>query len=522
MQTTRFNAYIPSGVTPRHEGSLTLFPLTKESFLPTLERLLTSDELSLKTITALDIRATEHTFRILYVFGHPESHTYLVPYFDTQDTFPSLARIRQGCSFYEREIMTMFGLRPEGGIDTRLTMAPVSFSAQEYPLRKDATISPRTDTPDPLAEYQFSVVQGDAVYEIPVGPVHAGIIEPGHFRFSVFGEEIKKLDPLLGWKHKGIEKLFETGSLAQKIAIAERVSGDSSFAHSLALCQALESLSHVQPHEYTRLARVLFAEMERLANHFSDIGFIMLDTAFTFGGSNGARLRERMMQWAERITGSRFLRGVNTIGGLACTLSAPELHAFLADIPRIRTDFTEVIGIANDSITLHQRLVTTGTLTPDVAQDFGVVGIPARAVGSTRDARKDFPYAAYDTLDFKVVTKETGDVYARFHVRIGEVYESLSLIEQALTRLVRISPHAHETNHHVRKDALAVSMVEGWRGDIVYVVTTNGTGEISRIKVRDPSFLNWQAFPNAAVGEMVPDFPLINKSFNLSYSGNDL
>jgi Ni,Fe-hydrogenase III large subunit len=281
-------------------------------------------------------------------------------------------------------------------------------------------------------------------------------------------------------------------------------------------------LSHVQPHEYTRLARVLFAEMERLANHFSDIGFIMLDTAFTFGGSNGARLRERMMQWAERITGSRFLRGVNTIGGLACTLSAPELHAFLADIPRIRTDFTEVIGIANDSITLHQRLVTTGTLTPDVAQDFGVVGIPARAVGSTRDARKDFPYAAYDTLDFKVVTKETGDVYARFHVRIGEVYESLSLIEQALTRLVRISPHAHETNHHVRKDALAVSMVEGWRGDIVYVVTTNGTGEISRIKVRDPSFLNWQAFPNAAVGEMVPDFPLINKSFNLSYSGNDL
>lgn len=522
MHSARFKSFIPEGVATTNEGPLTLFALTRATMVPTLTALLESDDLSLKTITALDLRATEHTFRIMYVFGHAHSHTMLVPYFDTNDTFPSLTPVRMQCAFYEREIATLFGLVPEGHPDPRPTMGHCSFDSDTFPLRKDATLQAPTTDHDPLTEYDFHTVQGEGIYEIPVGPVHAGIIEPGHFRFSVLGEEIKKLDPMLGWKHKGIEKLFETLPLDKKIALSERVSGDSSFAHSLAFCQAVESLAHVPVLEHAKLSRVVFAELERVANHFSDIGFIMLDTAFTFGGAQGARLRERIMLWNERLTKSRFLRGVNQVGGVTVHLSKEDREALLADISAIRTDFEEVMKVADATLSLHQRLMKTGTLSAEVVKNYGVVGIPARATGVPRDTRKDFPYAAYDALHFAVTTQDTGDVYARFHVRIGEVYQSLSLIEQALNHLKDTSPITHHSAPHLRQNACAVSMVEGWRGEIVYLVTTDSEGAISRVKVRDPSFMNWQAFVNAAPGEMVPDFPLINKSFNLSYSGNDL
>jgi Ni,Fe-hydrogenase III large subunit/Ni,Fe-hydrogenase III component G len=522
MPSARFKSYIPEDATTTTEGPLTLFPVTRDDFLPTLRALLTSDEMSLKTITALDLRESDKTFRILYVFGHADSHTMLVPYFDTTDTFPSLVSIKHQYAFYEREIWTMFGLTPEGHPDLRKTMGNVSFGRDEFPLRKDAVLRAPTDAVDPLTEYDFHTVGGEGVYEIPVGPVHAGIIEPGHFRFSVLGEEIKKLDPMLGWKHKGIEKLFETLPLDKKVALSERVSGDSSFAHSLAFCQAVESLAHLTVSEHAKLSRVVFAELERIANHFSDIGFIMLDTAFTFGGAHGSRLRERAMQWNERLTKSRFLRGVNHVGGVNVQISREERQALAADIALICKDFEEVIVVAEGSLSLDQRLAKTGTLTRDVIDNYGVVGIPARAAGIECDTRKDFPYAAYETLHFTIVTKESSDVYARFHVRIDEVYQSLSLIEQALAQLEHVSPVARETVPHLRKNACVVSLVEGWRGEIVYLVTTDAQGMIDRVKVRDPSFINWQAFPNAAKGEVVPDFPLINKSFNLSYSGNDL
>lgn len=520
--TPQFESYLPTGATPETDGALTLFAVQRANFFDVFDTLIQSDELRLQTITALDLRASQGTFRILYVFGHAASHTFLVPYFDTVDSFPSLAARRMQYSFYEREIRTMFGLTPEGHPDSRATMAQVSFSDEEYPLRADVTPKGPTAAADPLSTYEFHTVKGEGVYEIPVGPVHAGIIEPGHFRFSVLGEEIRKLDPLLGWKHKGIEKLFETAPLAQKIAISERVSGDSSFAHSLAFCQAVESLSQLSVPEHDRYLRVVFAELERVANHFSDIGFIMLDTAYTFGGAHGARLRERIMQWNERLTGSRFLRGVNTVGGVQVTPSREELQALATEVPLILKDFNEVIEAASQSLSLAQRLENTGVLTPSVVEDYGVVGVPARACGSTLDARKDFPYAGYDTLDFDVVTETTGDVNARFKVRVGEVRQSFELITQALQRLSKTSSTKHEVPRHLKKNAYAVSVVEGWRGDIVYCIKTDPQGDIVRVKVRDASFLNWQAFPNAAVGEMVPDFPLINKSFNLSYSGNDL
>jgi Ni,Fe-hydrogenase III large subunit len=262
--------------------------------------------------------------------------------------------------------------------------------------------------------------------------------------------------------------------------------------------------------------------MERLANHFSDIGFMMLDTAFTFGGANGSRLRERIVHWNERLTGSRFLRGVNTLGGVERDISRELRTALVADLALLRKDFEEVIAVAEENVSLYDRLATTGDLTREHVREYGVVGVPARATGVARDTRTDFPYAAYGTLKHIVVTKDTGDVYARFFVRVGEVYDSISIIEQVVKRLPDTKASKQHTPPHFKKNAVAVSVVEGWRGEIVYVVCTDADGVISRVKVRDPSFMNWQAFPETVVDEVVPDFPLVNKSFNLSYSGNDL
>ncbi len=521
MEHTHFAPHIPPGQVPTVDGAVTTCLVPREVGAATVRGALMDQSLSLTTIAARDVRREHGVFHLSYVFSHAASHTFLSLTLATRDTFPSFAAEFPRCAFYEREVATMFGLIPEGHPDSRPTMARVSFSSDTFPLRKDFTPSSRT-AHDPLSAYSCAVVDGEGVYEIPVGPVHAGIIEPGHFRFSVLGEHIQKLDALLGWKHKGIEKLFETLPVERTIALAERVSGDSSFAHSLAYCMALETLSGTAVHEQVALGRVVFGELERLANHFSDIGFIMLDTAFSFGGAHGARLRERIMRWHERLSGNRFLRGVCGVGTVTHIPKALRSE-LIADSADIRRDFADVVAVAEQNLSLHERLATTGRLTPEVIAAYGVVGVPARAGGSTRDVRADVPYAAYGALDWSVVHRTTGDVHGRFFVRIGEVYQSLGLIEQALHRIT------DDTSHGTRgavpplgASRCAVALTEGWRGEVAYLVYTDVNGALDRVKVRDPSFLNWQAFPHAAPGEVVPDFPLINKSFNLSYTGNDL
>lgn len=513
--------YIPSGALVKTEGNVLLFAQNENELKGIIHHLYQKEGLRLKTISCVDARRESGVFRIYYIFGILNEGVFLAPYLETKNNFPSFAGEFQEFSAYEREIKTMFGLEPVGHPDPRPTVLHSNWPKDTYPLRKDF---PWNERPKIAHEkpYRFNTVEGEGVYEIPVGPVHAGIIEPGHFRFSVLGEEILLLDPMLGYVHKGSEKLFEHLPLDKKVKLSERISGDSSFAHSLAFCQSLESLAGMSVPEKHQLLRVVFAELERIANHFSDVGFIMLDTAFTFGGANGARLREKIMRWNERLTGSRFLRGVNVVGGVTRDIPTDKKTALLADIPKILKDFNEVIAVAEQTHSLYNRLTGTGTLSAEIIRDFGVIGIPARACGIKIDARKDYPYAAYEKLQFSVSTRDTSDVHARLKIRILEVFESFRLIEEALRMLGDANlPPLRETPSF-RKNSFAVSIVEGWRGDIVYFIATDMNGEISRVKVRDTSFLNWQAFPNAVKGEMVPDFPLINKSFNLSYSGHDL
>ena len=510
----------------RTEGNTILFPVAETDLKRVITLLRYEHTLSLKTVAATDERRENGSYRIHYVFGVPKENIFLIPYLSVSGhspSFPSLASVDPQIAGYEQEIKTFFGLEPlEHPNPARVILHQENYPADTYPLRKDFAWDTKVIAPAEKTYPSFQKYQGEGVYEIPVGPVHAGIIEPGHFRFSVLGEEILRLEPRLGYVHKGTEKLFEHLPFDQKLKLSERISGDSSFHHALALAQAVESLTSVQVSSRAKMLRTVYGELERLANHFNDLAFILLDTGFSFGGSNGSRLRERVMQWNERLTGSRFLRGVVAFGGVTRDIDLETGRALHDDLELLEKDFMEVMEVTRESDSVLNRLKGTGTLDAKVAEDLGAVGIAARACGKEIDARADFPYAAYEMVQFGVMTEKTGDVYARFRVRSREVTQSFRLLNQALALLIHesgdimVSVPALPANRH------AVSIVEGWRGDIVYFVVTDSTGAISRVKVRDPSFLNWSVFPYVIGRDMVPDFPLINKSFNLSYTGNDL
>ncbi|HET8721411.1 MAG TPA: nickel-dependent hydrogenase large subunit, partial [Nitrospira sp.] len=352
-------------------------------------------------------------------------------------------------------------------------------------------------------------------------PIHAGIIEPGHFRFSVAGEPIMQLEVHHFWKHRGIEKLFEREKLLDAVPLAERVSGDTTVGHSLAYCQAVETLMQIDVPRRARYLRSLFLELERLHNHLGDVGAICNDTAYTLAHAHCSRMKEQVMQLNDRLTGSRFLRGILAIGGVTKDLSALEQMEAVDLLDRIEKDFSELESIIAANASLTDRLETTGILTERTAWDHGVVGVIGRASGLDQDVRRDHPFAAYDELPVKVALYRYGDVRARLRVRMDEIHESIRLIRE-IRRKIPQGPIAAPAAHSPQPGDWAFSAVEGWRGEILYVVMAGENGQIHRCKVRDPSFVNWPSIQWAVVGNIIPDFPLINKSFNLSYAGNDL
>ncbi|TXH08259.1 MAG: NADH-quinone oxidoreductase subunit F [Candidatus Moraniibacteriota bacterium] len=508
------------------EDNRILFEINASELSSVVRTLKKNHALPLKTVTGSDERAMGRNFRIYYVFGIPKENVFLIPFISVSaenPSFPSLTPEDQEFSMYEREILTFFGLMPIGHpAPERITLHSENFPKDIHPLRKEFRWNTPIVEPKEKEWPTFKKYEGEGVYEIPVGPVHAGIIEPGHFRFSVLGEEILRLEPRLGYVHKGTEKLFEALPSERQVALAERISGDSSFHHALAYCQAIESLASTEIPKRSLYLRMIMAELERLANHYNDLAFIMLDTGLAFGGSQGTRLRERVLQWHERLTGSRFLRGVLAPGGLLKDVPKHELDALRIDLIDLENDFIEVMEAVSESLSLLNRLQNTGRLERSIGEDHGIVGIGARAIGLERDARIDFPYAAYDSVHFSVPTEADGDVYARYKVREREIHQSFKIIHQSIDRAISSNGPVSIPIGNLAPNAHAVGLVEGWRGDIVYFVLTDASGLIMRVKVRDPSFLNWQVFPYLVTSDMVPDFPLINKSLNLSYTGNDL
>jgi len=474
-------------------------------------------ELSL--MIAVDRCAGRGSFQVFYLFSHPSEPWFAemsveVPAEDPR--FDSLATACYPASLYEREIHDLFGIVPEGHPDLR-PMVKHGFWPEDYhPLRKSA--GPPPEFADDGSPFPFRQVEGEGIYEIPVGPVHAGVIEPGHFRFSVDGETIIDMKARLYFTHKGTEKLFEGREAAAGVELAERISGDTSVGHSLAFCQAVEALAEMEIPEKAARARVILLELERLYNHVGDFGAIANDTGFAIAHAHAFRIRERLMRLNRRFAGHRLLRGMLQPGGL--TRDIPTGCNLLAELEAVRADFEEVVDLCWNHSMLRDRLRGTGRLTERTARDHGVLGFVARASAIDRDERRDHPFAAYGRLRFDVPVFAGGDVEARTLVRVAEFRTSIELIRQAIEGMP-------EGEYYRSPGPLpgwkpAFGLVEGWRGGIIHWIMTDDGGRLYRVKVKDPSFANWRALTFALLKNIVPDFPLCNKSFNQSYSGNDL
>lgn len=471
---------------------------------------------------AVDLRPLEARCRISYLFSLPERGAWLILAIELPEgdrLFPSITPRIHAAKWYEREIRDQFGLIPVGHPDLRRLVRHEHWPKGTHPLKKDFSWDHVMGRQQ--GEYHFRHVEGEGVFEVPVGPIHAGIIEPGHFRFSVAGEPVMQLELRHFWKHRGVEKLFENRTLLDGVSLAEKVSGDTSFGHSLAYCEAVERLMGITVPRRARYLRTLFLELERLHNHIGDVGAICNDAAYALALAHAGRMKERLMQLADRLTGSRFLRGVNVVGGTAIDLNRATVDEVVRELDAIDKDFGDLAAIVFENASLTDRLETTGVLSEQTAWDHGVMGVVGRASHIDRDVRRDRPFAAYADLAFRVPVFSYGDVRARVRVRIEEVTESLQLIRQIRDRIpngevrapIPAPPEAGQW---------ALSAVEGWRGEILYYVMAGKDGTIHRCKVRDPSFVNWPAIQFAVLGNIIPDFPLINKSFNLSYAGTDL
>lgn len=498
------------------------FEIAKENIIEIAYYIYEVLNYSLVTIVATDDRKISKNYQIRYFFSDDKHDLYIalqIKISENDLTFPSITPHIHEASWYEREIKDMFGLVPAGHPDPKRIVPHENWPADIYPLRKDFPLNSRV----PIAheKYEFYRMEGEGVFEIAVGPVHAGIIEPGHFRFSVAGERVLYLEPRLSYKHKGIEKLFEYTGAFSAIKLAERVSGDTSFTHSLCYAEAIEKACGIAIPDNAKYVRTALSELERIYNHFSDCGFIALDTGYSFGGAQGARLKEKMMQLNETLTGSRFLRKINAIGGVNMNIDKEKRDFVNQEIKTLMEEFKEIIAIEKCSGSLIDRLETAGILDPKIAKDHGALGVAARACGISRDNRAIHPYEKYSEIKFNIPVLTASDVYSRFKIRVEEIYSSAAIIEQALAKITDNGKIKTEVSS-IPAGKSAINTVEGWRGEIAYYIETGANNMLNRCKVRDASFHNWRALPHAVKGNIVPDFPLINKSFNLSYSGNDL
>jgi Ni,Fe-hydrogenase III large subunit len=369
--------------------------------------------------------------------------------------------------------------------------------------------------------YQFLPVEGDGLHQIPVGPVHAGIIEPGHFRFTANGETVVRLEERLGYVHKGIEGLMAGADLDRGAKLAGRLSGDSAVAYQWAFARAAEAALGIAPPDRAHWLRALMAELERIANHLGDVGAICNDAAFALMNSHCAVLRERVLRAADSAFGHRFMRDVIIPGGLARDIAAPGVNAIAALVKEVRRRFPPLVNLYDSTASLLDRTVGTGRLKPALARRFGAGGFVGRASGRDFDARRDCAYPPYDRLRFSVSCRDDGDVNARVWIRIREIEQSLTLIDQILAGLpdgATVVPMSGS----LRAPSEGIALVEGFRGDILISLCMGTINKIERCHLRDPSWFQWPLLEAAIEGNIVADFPLCNKSFNCSYSGHDL
>ena len=431
--------------------------------------------------------------------------------------YPDLSSIFYPAGRLQRAARDLLGI-DAGAADRRSWLRHTTWAQTEYPLRRAvpaATVFEQCDN-----DYAFVGVAGDGVHEIPVGPVHAGTIEPGHFRFSIVGEKVLRLEEHLGYTHKGVDKRFQGMALVEGVKLAGRVSGDSTVAYAWAYCMALESAAGITPPARALWLRALMLERERIANHLGDLGYLGNDGGLAFGLAQFIRLKEDVLRVNQKLFGHRYLMDRIIPGGVALDLDRTGVEIIRDECTEIEREVRLMKDIYDDHSGLQDRFLTCGRLTPGTAGILGVIGLAGRASSQTWDLRAQARPAPYDALEVRMKTHQNGDVAARVNLRFDEIFESLRLIRSILERM--LPGEIATALPAVPAGRRGLGSAEGWRGEVLVALESGADGCVRNCHAHDPSWQNWPALAFAVINNIVPDFPLINKSFNLSYSGCDL
>ena len=491
--------------------------------------LIGSHAMALATVVATDETTTpDHDLKVRYVFepttpGTPDRFvTLLVSVDSARPEVPSLTTAVPAANWHEREMQDLFGIVPVGHPDPRPLVVHDGWPQGVFPLRKAFDASRRVPV-QPAAEFPHLVAEGEGVFEIPVGPIHAGIIEPGHFRFTSVGETVLNLEARLFYTHRGLEKRMEGLLPLDAFYVAERICGVCSVAHGMGYCEALEQIAGVDAPPRARLIRSIALELERLYNHVGDVGNICAGAAFHYGTTTGMRLKERLQQLNERVAGNRFLRGLVIPGGVRLDLPADLLGVIAATLQETLAGLDGLMERIEANPSIVDRLDDTGVLQRQAALDLAVAGVTARASGVDRDARRDHPHGAFadpEPPNLHVVTASDGDAMARVNVRADEARESIRLVGELVRRL-QPGPLGVVLPEPMLGGRIGISAIESPRGEAVTWLRTDALGRVERYHLRSPSYHNWAAVVLAAQTAIVPDFPLVNKSFELCYSCTD-
>ncbi len=495
----------------------TILNIKKQDLVEVCRFIYEEKKARLFTMIGNDERGINGVFALYYVFVIDEIQQFITIkiFIDESDpTFPSMASHMPALNWYEREVNDLLGLRALGHPDRSPLILHDDWPEDFYPLRKDykyTLMVPRTKERNVFVEYT-----SEDITQIPVGPIHAGIIEPGHFRFGAVGDTILHLDAKLFYTHRGIEKALEGKTIEQALFMIERICCVCNVSHSVAFAQAVESAAGIQIPNRAKYLRVLFLELERLYNHVGDVGNICAGYGFAVGNSQGARLREQLLQLNERLSGHRYLRGTILPGGMKQNITGEEMTALLEELAALQLDFHEFVNILLSHEIAVNRMENTGCLNLKQVNDLEVVGVAARASGRDIDCRRDLPYAAYDKVKFDVPVKTKGDVLRRIKIKIREVDASIEIIRQILadmpmgeiiTGIPTIKPYT-----------TTFGWTESARGENCHWMMIGPDNEIYRYRIRSASYSNWPAVALSVQNNIVPDFPLINKSFELCYS----
>ncbi len=475
-----------------------------------------------------DERQAGAGFRLHCVFSLDQGHAWmsldLPAEGDACPVYPDLSGIFPAANRMQRATRDMVGIASDG-TDQRPWLRHGAWPADWYPLRHDAVheVGMGAGFPNQPSDYEFVQVGGEGAHEIPVGPIHAGIIEPGHFRFSVIGEKVLRLEQRLGYQHKGVEKLLIGADVERGARVVGRVSGDSTCAYAWAYADAVEAACGIEPPPRALLLRALLLERERVANHLGDLGALGNDAAFAFGLTQFLRLKEDWLRLNAEVFGHRFMMDRIVPGGVAVNVEPAALAAIVEQCGAIGSEVKKLRTLYDEHPGLQDRFATTGTIDTALARELSLSGMAARATGMILDGRAhrhDYtPPPPWAALGVRPVTDERGDVAARVAVRFGEISESLRLLRQIA---VGMPSGGTASTFTPLAGGSGLGVVEGWRGEVLVAVKFDDDGRLARVHPHDPSWQAWPALEHAVMADIVPDFPLINKSFNLSYSGADL